>query len=165
MFSGWWGARVAVPKATTRLSHLGFFRSRGPWKATFEPFPKGPGSPWLGDVFGVTCPLPLCGRLWWEGTGLSCLPTWSPRPWAREQMVAGGGSHQRGLLETPKGCAWHRVPLLAPWSLQSHLKVPFPVWPQRVVCFLLKQLVGGRGKGHKGLCHQPLLWGETHYAS
>lgn len=56
--SGWWEARVAVPKATTGLSHLGFFRPRGPWRATFEPFPKGPVSPWLGDVFGVTCPPP-----------------------------------------------------------------------------------------------------------
>lgn len=123
-----------MPKATTRLSHSGFFRPRGPWRATFEQSPKGPGSPWLGDVFGVTCPLPLRGRLWREGTGLSCLPTWSPRPWARRQMVAGGGSHQWGLLQASKGCAWHRVPLLAPWSLQSHLKVPFPVWPQGVVC-------------------------------
>lgn len=37
-----------------------------------------------------------------------------PRLGARRQMVAGGGSHQWGLLEASQGCAWRRVPLLAP---------------------------------------------------
>lgn len=73
---------------------------------------------------------------------MSCLPTWSLRPWARRQMVAGVEATNGGSLRVPQGCAWHRVLLLAPWSLKSHLKFPFRV---AAGGGLLKQLVGGWG--------------------